>query len=77
MDVISDYVLTDLQPIFTGEIEGFKRMFKELFKNMAEENQDSSSGAKKGSCPIVCPNIKTISPLNLLSGKMIHLHCSV
>lgn len=25
---------------------------------MAEENQDSSSGAKKGSCPIVCPNIK-------------------
>ena len=47
MDVISDYVLTDLQLIFTGEIEGFKRMFKELFKNMAEENQDSSSGAKK------------------------------
>ena len=60
MDVISDYVLTDLQPIFTGEI-GFKMMFKELFKNTAEENQDSSSGAKKGSCPIVCPNIKTIS----------------
>ena len=30
MDIISDYVFTDLQPISTGEKEGFKRMFKEL-----------------------------------------------
>ena len=30
MDIISDYVFTDMQPISTGEKEGFKRMFKEL-----------------------------------------------
>ena len=30
VDIISDYVFTDLQPISTGEKEGFKRMFKEL-----------------------------------------------
>ena len=30
VDIISDYVITDLQPISTGEKEGFKRMFKEL-----------------------------------------------
>ena len=30
MDIISDYVSPDLQPISTGEKEGFKRMFKEL-----------------------------------------------
>jgi len=30
VDIISDYVFTDLQPISSGEKEGFKRMFKEL-----------------------------------------------
>ena len=30
MDIVSDYVFTDLQPISTGQKEGFKRMFKEL-----------------------------------------------
>ena len=30
VDIISDYVFTDMQPISTGEKEGFKRMFKEL-----------------------------------------------
>ena len=57
MDVISDNVLTDLQPIFTGEIEGFKRMFKELFKNMAEENQDSSSVVLKKEVVRLCVQI--------------------
>ena len=30
VDIISDYVFTDMQPISTGEKEGFTRMFKEL-----------------------------------------------
>ena len=34
-----DYVFTDLQPISTGEKEGFKRMFKELNPEITKISQ--------------------------------------
>ena len=36
MDIISDYVITDLQPISTGEKEGIKRMLKGLNPEIAK-----------------------------------------